>query len=88
MPCLIVLIALLVPRIAMLFIWLLTDWFGRAYDSVIWPLLGFILLPYTTLAYMAAMLNAGGLTSGYLLLMILAVIVDLSHYGGGARARR
>ncbi len=88
MPCLVVLFALLLPRAAMVFIWLLTDWFARAYDTALGPVLGFIFLPYTTLAYMAAMLNAGALTGGWLILLIVAVLVDLSHYGGTSRIRR
>ena len=41
----------------MFFIWLLSDWFGRSFDSWVWPLLGFFIMPYSTLAYMAAMMN-------------------------------
>ena len=80
MPCIVVFLALLAPRLVMFFIWLLTEWFGHAYQSVIWPLLGFFFMPYTTLAYMAAMLNnAHGVTGGWLVLLIGAVLVDLGH---------
>jgi hypothetical protein len=81
MPCIVALLALLTPRLAMFFIWLLTDWFRLAWGAAwIWPLLGFFLMPYTTLAYMAAMLNAHGVTGGWLVLVIVAVMVDLGHF--------
>ncbi len=87
MPCIVMLLALLAPRLVMFFIWLLTGWFGHAYGSIIWPLLGFFFMPYTTLAYMGAMLNAHGLTGGWLLLLIVAVVVDLGHFEVGRHGR-
>ena len=88
MPCLIAIIALLVPRVLMVFIWLLTDWFGRAFETVIWPLLGFIFMPYTTLAYMAAILSRGSVSGGWLILLIVAVVVDVANWGGGSKGLR
>ena len=85
MPCLITIVALMVPRLVMFFIFLLTNWFGRAFTSAVWPILGFLFLPYTTLAYMAAKLNAGGVTGWWLVLVIVAVIVDLGHLAGAKR---
>jgi hypothetical protein len=86
MPCLLIVIALLLPRVTMFFIWLLSDWFSRAYETVIWPLLGFFFMPYTTLAYMAAMLNNNHeISAGWLVVVIIAVVVDLSHHGETAR---
>ena len=84
MPCIIVTLALLTPRMVMFFIWLLTNWFQLAYGTWVWPLLGFFLMPYTTLAYMAAMLNnAHGVTGGWLVLVIVAIMVDLGHFEFG-----
>ena len=53
MPCLLVIISLFVPRMLLFFIFVLTNWFGRSFDSVVWPIVGFFIMPYTTLAYMA-----------------------------------
>ena len=41
MGCLIALVALAVPRVLMVAIFLLTDWFGRGFGTRIWPALGF-----------------------------------------------
>lgn len=88
MPCFVVVIALFLPRLTMFFIWLLTDWFGRAFDSWIWPLIGFFFMPYTTLAYMGAMLNNNHQVSGiWLVLVIIAVIVDLGGHREATRSR-
>ena len=87
--CLIVAIGLALPRLLMLFIWLLTNWFGQAFHTWFFPALGFCFLPYTTLAYMAAMLNNNHTVSvGWLALIVLAALVDLGHWGIGPRAWR
>jgi hypothetical protein len=86
MPCLLIIVALLLPRMAMFLIWLFSDWFSRAYETAIWPLLGFFFMPYTTLAYMTAMLNNNHqINGGWLVLLIVAVVVDLGHNGGAAQ---
>lgn len=87
MPCLLVILALLVPRVALALIWLFSNWFALAFRSVIWPLLGFIFMPYTTLAFMGAMVSAGALTGGWLVVLIAAVVVDVSHLGFARRKR-
>mgnify|MGYP006296028315 CR=1 FL=1 len=89
MGCILLVVSLVLPRVAMFFIWLMTDWFNRAYDTWLWPLLGFFFMPYTTLAYMAAMvMNAGGVRGLWMIVIILAALVDIGHWGGGARVRR
>lgn len=83
MGCILVVLGLLLPRVVMVFIWLLTDWFSQAFTTMLWPILGFLFMPYTTLAYMAAMLNTGGSVSGmWLVLVVVAALVDLGHWGG------
>lgn len=89
MGCILVIVALAVPRLLMFLAFLLTDWFGRAFETRLWPLMGFLFMPYTTLAYVAAMLNNNhALSNGWLMLFIAAIIVDVSHWGGGGDAYR
>jgi hypothetical protein len=89
MGCLVPIVAIFVPRVVMFFIFLLTNWFPTAYQTVIWPLLGFFFMPYTTLAYMGAMLNNNHqLSGGWLVLVIIAVFFDLGGQGHSARSRR
>jgi hypothetical protein len=78
--CLFASLLLFGPRLILLFIWLLTNWLSLAYQTTIWPLLGFLFMPFTTLAYMAGMLNNNGSVSGiWLVLLVVAVLFDLSQ---------
>ena len=89
MGCIFALAALAVPRVVMFVAFLLTNWFGRSFETRLWPLLGFIFMPYTTLAYMAAMLNNNHtVAGGWLALVIAASLVDVSHWGGGGYTYR
>ena len=49
MPCLSLILALISPRLALFAMWLLSDILGRAFDTWLLPVLGFFLLPWTTL---------------------------------------
>lgn len=67
------------PRhVILFFIWLLTDWPSKFYETYIWPILGFLLLPYTTLAYMATMIvsnNDRHVSGGWFILITIAVFI-------------
>jgi hypothetical protein len=87
MGCLLALLALLSPRLALFGIWVFSDLLGRAFDSWFVPLLGFFLLPWTTLAY-AVMWASGDRVSGFeWFIVILAFLFDLGSYAQGQRAR-
>src|SRR5206468_3496016 len=51
MPCFLALLVLLFPRIAIILLYLFTNFFRGVYDSLLLPVLGFIFLPFTLLAY-------------------------------------
>jgi len=88
--CLLILLALISPRLALIATWLLTDILSGAFDSWLLPFIGFFLLPWTTLAY-AWMWDYGpGRTvEGFeWFLVIVAFVFDLGSLGGGSRARR
>jgi hypothetical protein len=88
MPCLLLVVFLAFPRIALVLLFLFSNYLDRAYHGLILPLLGFLFLPLTTLAY-AWMANTGQPTTGVnLLILIIAVVIDLGGLGGGAYHRR
>jgi len=88
MPCLILILFAAFPRIALVLLFFLSNYLQRAYHGLILPILGFIFLPLTTLAY-AWMVNSGLPTTGInLLILIVAVIIDLSGWGGSEYHRR
>ena len=88
MPCVLVLIVLAFPRIVLLLMFLFSNYLERAYHGLLLPLLGFIFLPLTTIAY-AWMMNAHMPLEGVnLLILIIAVIIDAGGLGGGEWHRR
>lgn len=86
MCCIVAIGALIGPRVAIVAWWLLDParW-ALAFSSALLPILGFILLPWTTLVYV--WLAPGGIDTLGLIFLVLAVIVDLGSYGGGYRSR-
>jgi hypothetical protein len=88
MPCLLTILVLIFPRIALVLLFLFSNYLGRAYHGLILPLVGFFFLPLTTLAY-AWMVNTGRPTEGInLLVLIIAVVIDLGGLSGGEYHRR
>lgn len=86
--CLIVLLLLIGPRVALVAVWLLTNWYS-AFDSGLVAFLGWVFLPYTSLAWMYTFFNNGGrVEGGYLVLLILAVLVDIGVFSGGPKSMR
>ena len=87
MPCLVGLSALFFPRVILFLVWLLGNgWLQESYQTVLWPVLGFFLMPLTTLAYAVAWHMGGGTIEGPgVVILIIAVLVDLGLLGGGTR---
>jgi hypothetical protein len=85
-PCLIALLALVSPRLALVALWLFGDLLERAYDEWIIPVIGFFLLPWTTLAYAVMWSLSTNRVSGLEWLVVaFAVLVDLGAFGRGRR---
>lgn len=69
-------------------LWLFSDLLGRVFDGWLVPLLGFFLLPWTTLAYAVMWSASTNEVYGFeWFVVVLAFLADLSSYGGGRRAR-
>jgi hypothetical protein len=83
MGCLPLLVAIVFPRFVMVVLWLFTNYLSRAYGTWIWPLIGFFVLPTTTLAYAIAQNAFHGVRGGGLALVVIGVIVDFGLIGGG-----
>ena len=89
MPCLLGCLAFLTPRLVLVLVYLFGgDYLERAYATVLWPLLGFLFMPLTTLAYAWAINTNGSVSGIYLGGVVLAALVDLGIIGGGARRKR
>lgn len=87
MPCLLVALALIAPRVLVVGLWLFTPWFEAVFDTLLWPVLGFIFLP-TTLFWFTAVHHwfEGVWSVGPVVGLVLALMIDLSPAGGAKQA--
>jgi hypothetical protein len=70
-------VSIITPRFSLILICITTDWISKAYETAIWPFLGFLFMPYTTLVYMLAMINnEKQLSNGWIVFLVIAVILD------------
>ena len=84
--CLFFTMLLLGPRAAIVlsyFVWP-ARW-ELAFDSFLWPALGFLVLPWTTLMYL--FVAPGGVNGLDVFWLVLTALLDLGSLFGGARYR-
>ena len=89
-PCLFVVLAAFFPRLVLFLLWLFSPgFFSPEFDGqFLWPVLGFLFLPFTTLMYAAFYDPAmGGLAGPGVIAVVVAVLLDLGIVGGGASSR-
>jgi hypothetical protein len=85
--CFIALLALFSPRLALIALWLFGDLLSRAFDDWIVPLIGFFLLPWTTLAYAVMWSSSRGVEGFEWFIVILGFVFDLGSYARGSSYR-
>ena len=87
MCCLFTTLVLLGPRIGILVWWLMQPlrW-QAAFSNFIWPLLGFLFLPWTTIMYMAVV--PGGVNGFDWVWLGIAFLADIGSYAGGGYGNR
>jgi hypothetical protein len=88
MPLVVGCLALMAPRFAIVLVVLFSDYIGRAYDSFLWPLVGFLFMPFTTLAYAWAINSRGSVEGLQLVVVVVAILMDLGLIGGSAARRK
>ena len=89
MPCLLALLVVAFPRVAIVLLWLFTNFFTGIYHGIVIPVLGFIFLPLTLIVYTYIQkTTAGAMGTQQLIFLFIAVILDLGLIGGGAYRRR
>ena len=87
MGCLLALLALLSPRLAIFFLWLFSDRMRIAFTSGLLAVVGFLFLPWTTLAWAVAYDPAQGVKGFGLFVVGLAFLIDITSYLNGGRRR-
>ena len=88
MGCLFVLFAGVFPRLGLFIIWVARpNMVDAAFSTWIWPFLGIIFLPLTTLIYVI-LWQVGGLSGWDWFWVVLAGFFDIAHWGAGYTQRR
>jgi hypothetical protein len=86
--CLVAIAAMLSPRLAVFLLWAFTDRMSQAFNSFWIALLGWLFLPWTTLAWAVAYAPRAGVTGFGWFIVLLAAVVDVTTHIGSAQARR
>lgn len=84
-----VLLALISPRLAIVFVAVFSDMLSRAFDGILLPFIGFFLLPWTTLSYTLLWHSGVNGVSGIEWFFVgFFFLLDLGSYAGSGRGRR
>jgi hypothetical protein len=89
MGCLLAIFVGMFPRIALVMFWIARpDRMDETFTTVIWPVLGIIFLPFTTVMYVLLYTPVIGVTGSDWWWIALAVVLDLGHLGATAGQNR
>lgn len=88
MGCLLAVFAGMFPRFALIIFWIARpERMDATFTTFLWPLLGIIFLPFTTLIYVLLWSPGTGVTGSDWLWISLAVLLDLAHWSASASQR-
>lgn len=89
MIILILIFAVLLPRAAIFLLWFFTNWFHGIFNTILWPLLGFIFLPVTLLWYTVVFhYFDNSWTAVPIVGLVIALLIDMSPGGRKYYRRR
>ena len=88
MCCLALIAGFIGPRIALFVWWIFGDKVDAAFDTWVWPLLGLLLLPWTTLFYVIAWSFPEGVHGADWLIVAIGVALDVMTYSARAAKSR
>ncbi len=86
--CFVALAAFISPRLAIFLTWIFSDRLAIAFDSFWWAFLGFIFLPWTTLAWAFAYAPVKGVTGFGWFVVAFAFVCDVMTHASASQARR
>ena len=88
MGCLLALFAAISPRFVLFLLWIFSDRLAIAFHSGWEGIIGFILLPYTTLFYALVYAPVKGVDAFGWVIVACGVLLDLGSHLFGSRAER
>ena len=86
--CLLAIAAGLAPRLVLIIMWIVGPRINNTFETFIWPLLGLIFVPYTTIMYVLVWSPATGVVGWDWLWIGLGVWMDLMKWGRIAENRK
>ena len=86
--CLIAMLAAFAPRLVIILAWLFSNRWDVVWDTWVWPLLGFIFLPYTTIMYVLVWNIATGVSGWDWMWIALGLLLDITKWAQIANNRR
>lgn len=87
MCCVLSLLVFIGPRVAAI-AWYFIDtarW-NAAFSNILWPCLGVVFLPWTTIGYV--LMSPGGVQGLQWLVVDVGLLADIGAFGGGQYSRR
>jgi hypothetical protein len=89
MGCLFLIILGISPRLAVVALWLLTDWVEMAFDGGwILPVAGIVLLPWTTALYVVGFAAGDAAAPWGIMGAIIGLFLDIAVHAGSATMGR
>ena len=85
--CLLALGIGLAPRIFLILAWIFSDRWDLVWDTWIWPLLGIIFAPYTTVMYMLVWNAATGISGWDWMWIAMGVLLDIMKWSSWVKYR-
>ena len=86
--CLLAFAAAFAPRLVLIIMWIVGPRVNAAFDTWIWPLLGLIFLPYTTIMYVLVYSPVTGVIGWDWVWIGLGLVLDIMKWGQIANNRR
>jgi hypothetical protein len=87
--CLLAAVGSFFPRIALLLMWIFTNYVDRAFTGILLPLVGLIFLPFTTIMFCLVYSPAlGGVHGANWIWVALGLLLDIMSYSSGGYGQR
>ncbi len=86
--CLLTGILSLAPRLVLIFIWFFSDQAQDAIEGIFIPILGFLFLPFTTMAYILVWNPQSGVSGSAWIIVIGGLLFDIGTYALSRYANR
>jgi len=85
--CLFVIAAAISPRFGVFLLWAFTDRMSIAFNEWWWAAIGFIFLPWTTIAWALVYAPVKGVTGFGWVIVVFAFLADISTHVASSQAR-